>query len=55
VFSVLFVAAVFWPVLYGGGFVKQNKMLVGTWAISCLTMSTFTLLPALKIEDVNLM
>lgn len=54
VFSVLFVAAAFWPAIYGTGFLGANKALMGTWVVSCLTMSTFTLLPALKVEDVTL-
>lgn len=35
-------------------FVKHNWILVGTWALSCASMSIFTLLPAIKIEDANL-
>jgi len=55
VFSVIWVAAAFWPAFYGMGFLKANKELVGTWIIACLAMSSFTLLPAMKIEDLNLM
>lgn len=54
-FSVLFAAAAFWPVFYGTGFLGANKALVVTWVVSCLTMSSFTLLPAMKVEDMNLM
>jgi len=55
VFSVLFVAAAFWPAFYGTGFLRANKELVGTWVVACIAMSSFTLLPAMKVEDVNLM
>lgn len=54
VFSVLFVVAAFWPAFYGMEFVKANKGLAGTWAISCAAMSSFTLLPAMKVEDLTL-
>ncbi|KAI9824030.1 MAG: Glycosyl phosphatidyl inositol anchor synthesis [Thelocarpon impressellum] len=53
VFSVCYVLAAFWPAFYGTEFLRRNKALVGTWASSCLIMSTFTLLPVVKVEDVN--
>jgi phosphatidylinositol glycan class N len=55
VFSVLWGAAIFWPTIYGIKFVQDNKSLFATWVVSCAAMSSFTLLPAMKIEDVNLM
>jgi len=51
----LFVAAAAWPVFYGKSFLQENKLLVATWIPACLVMSTFTLLPAIKVEDVTLM
>jgi phosphatidylinositol glycan class N len=36
-------------------FLQANKELAGTWVVSCLAMSSFTLLPAMKVEDVTLM
>ena len=33
----------------------HNSILVGTWAVACSSMSIFTLLPAIKTEDVNMM
>lgn len=30
-------------------------MLVVTWAVACAMMSSFTLLPVVKVEDVSLM
>jgi len=55
VFSVLWLAAAFWPAFYGTNFLQNNKELVGTWFVACLAMSSFTLLPAMKVEDVTLM
>ncbi|KAM0177996.1 hypothetical protein ACHAPF_003966 [Botrytis cinerea] len=54
IFSALFIGATFWPAFYGLGFLKENKALALTWTVSCLGMSTFTLLPAMKIEDIDL-
>ncbi|KAM3077141.1 Glycosyl phosphatidyl inositol anchor synthesis [Clarireedia jacksonii] len=54
IFSVLYVGATFWPAFYGLGFLQKNKALTATWAVSCMTMSTFTLLPAMKVEDIDL-
>lgn len=33
----------------------HNKILVGTWAAACSSMSIFTLLPAIKTENINMM
>ncbi|EPQ64288.1 Bgt-1735 [Blumeria graminis f. sp. tritici] len=54
VFSFLYLCAAFWPTSYGLNFIIDNKEVVATWVISCLMMSTFTLFPAIKVEDVNL-
>ncbi|KAI9844830.1 MAG: Glycosyl phosphatidyl inositol anchor synthesis [Sclerophora amabilis] len=54
VFSACFVFASVWPAFYGRGFFDQNKLLVISWAMACFVMSTFTLLPVVKVEDVNL-
>ncbi|MCJ1284548.1 Glycosyl phosphatidyl inositol anchor synthesis [Xylographa opegraphella] len=53
VFTVCFIAAVFWPFFYGQRFVKENKALVIIWDITCILMNLFTLLPVLKVEDTN--
>ncbi|KAH8783628.1 GPI ethanolamine phosphate transferase-like protein [Hyaloscypha finlandica] len=54
VFSILWAAAASWPAFYGMAFLQANKELAGTWVVSCLAMSSFTLLPAMKVEDVTL-
>ena len=33
----------------------HNKILVGTWAVACSSMSAFTLLPAIKTENITMM
>jgi GPI ethanolamine phosphate transferase 1 len=55
VLTVLFVLGAFWPLASGLGFVQEHIALSATWFVSCLVMSTFTLLPALKVESVPLM
>jgi len=44
-----------WPLVYGGEFIMKRKVLVATWAVACLSMSIFTLLPAVKVENVDMM
>ncbi|KAK4230054.1 Phosphatidylinositolglycan class N-domain-containing protein [Podospora fimiseda] len=54
VITVIFIIGAFWPLTNGFSFLQQHAGLSTTWFFSCLTMSTFTLLPAMKAEDVNL-
>ncbi|USW54761.1 Putative sulfatase, GPI ethanolamine phosphate transferase 1 [Septoria linicola] len=54
IYTILYLAAIAWPAFYGIDFVKANSLLCATWAIACASMSIFTLLPAIKIEDSNL-
>ncbi|KAF2835205.1 PigN-domain-containing protein [Patellaria atrata CBS 101060] len=54
IYTVCYFLAITWPAFYGLDFIKQNRFLVGTWACSCALMSVFTLLPANKVEDINL-
>ncbi|QUC16716.1 uncharacterized protein UV8b_00957 [Ustilaginoidea virens] len=51
--GVFFLAAT-WPATYGISFLKRHTLLSLVWVISCLVMSTFTLLPAMKVENVPL-
>ncbi|KAH8690876.1 putative GPI-anchor [Talaromyces proteolyticus] len=51
IYTVCFVIAAFWPLFSGIGFLSQHRLLSGTWAVGCLLMSTFTLLPAMKVES----
>ncbi|KAK7752069.1 Glycosyl phosphatidyl inositol anchor synthesis [Diatrype stigma] len=54
VFTVLFIIAGFFPVASGVSFLQKHAVLVATWLASCLLMSTFTLLPANKTENIPL-
>ncbi|EXJ80965.1 GPI ethanolamine phosphate transferase 1 [Capronia epimyces CBS 606.96] len=53
VFTVCYVLGAFSPLFYGLELVGTNKMLVLAWAAGCLVLSTFTLLPVVKVEDAN--
>ena len=53
IFSGLYVLAAIWPFIYGATFVKAHLTLIATWVLSCIAMSSFTLLPVVKVEDVN--
>lgn len=46
--------AIAWPAFYGKQFMQENKILITTWGVSCLSMSAFTSLQVVKIEDVTL-
>lgn len=50
----IFLVLAAWPATYGASFVQSQALLSMTWAASCLVMSTFTLLPAMKMESVEL-
>ncbi|OLN95605.1 GPI ethanolamine phosphate transferase 1-like protein 1 [Colletotrichum chlorophyti] len=54
VLTIIYVLGAFWPAAYGLKFLQANKLLSTTWLFSCLVMSVFTLLPAMKVEDVPL-
>lgn len=44
-----------WPFFYGSKFISENRLLIFTWIAACLAMSTFTLLPVVKVEDITQM
>ena len=54
IYTACYVLAASWPVFQGLDFVGKNWLLCGTWAVGCSAMSVFTLLPANKIENDNL-
>ncbi|KAF2718595.1 PigN-domain-containing protein [Polychaeton citri CBS 116435] len=54
VYTISYLLAATWPLFYGLHFVRQNLALCATWAASAGAMSVFTLLPANKIENANL-
>jgi GPI ethanolamine phosphate transferase 1 len=54
VYTICYILFAAWPLYYGTDFVSKNWILCSTWALSCTSMSIFTLLPANKVEDANL-
>ncbi|KAL5614441.1 hypothetical protein BROUX41_004546 [Berkeleyomyces rouxiae] len=54
VLTVLFLVASVWPLSLGWKFIKEHIGLLLTWLFSCVVMSTFTLLPAMKKENLSL-
>lgn len=54
IFTALFIVASLFPVALGTSFLQKHLILSATWFTSCLLMSTFTLLPANKVEDIQL-
>ncbi|KAF2275653.1 PigN-domain-containing protein [Westerdykella ornata] len=54
IFTICYLLATTWPAFYGKDFMQNNVVLVATWVLSCVLMSVFTLLPANKVEDLNL-
>ena len=55
IYTVCYLLGAAWPAFYGYDFVQKNWILCATWALGCASMSLFTLLPAIKVEDPNLM
>ncbi|EXJ90509.1 phosphatidylinositol glycan, class N [Capronia coronata CBS 617.96] len=53
IFTVCYVLGAFYPVFHGADFVKKHLFLVLAWASGCLVLSTFTLLPVIKVEDAD--
>jgi phosphatidylinositol glycan class N len=55
IFTVCFALGAFWPVVHGFGFIRSHALLSVTWALGCGLMSTFTLLPVIKMENIDTM
>lgn len=54
VLTVLYLVGALWPLASGLSFIRENVVLSLVWAVSCVSMSIFTLLPAMKTENVTL-
>lgn len=54
IFTMLFILGAFWPLTYGISFLRKHFALFSFWFVSCLSMSSFTLLPANKSENIGL-
>lgn len=55
IFTVCFALGALWPVFHGFGFIRSHAFLTGTWALGCGLMSVFTLLPVIKVENIDTM
>lgn len=55
ILTAIFIIGAVWPAMYGISFLQKHMILAATWFTSCLIMSTFTLLNAIKAENVGLM
>ncbi|KAF2455152.1 GPI ethanolamine phosphate transferas-like protein [Lineolata rhizophorae] len=53
IYTACYLAGAAWPILYGVLFVKSNPVLVATWMVCCVLMSSFTLLPVVKVESIT--
>ncbi|KAL8951079.1 MAG: hypothetical protein Q9222_002919 [Ikaeria aurantiellina] len=53
VYTFCFIIAAFWPAIYGRKFISNNRILIATWFVACQSMSLFTILPVIKIENIN--
>ncbi|KAJ6083846.1 hypothetical protein N7467_007981 [Penicillium canescens] len=53
IFTVCFALGALWPVVHGFGFIRSHALLSVTWALGCGLMSTFTLLPVIKMENID--
>ncbi|KAI1377548.1 GPI ethanolamine phosphate transferase 1 [Hypoxylon crocopeplum] len=54
ILTVLFIVGSVYPLTMGVSFLQKHAVLCATWFISCLLMSVFTLLPAMKVESIPL-
>lgn len=54
VLTGVFVLLAAWPLSYGSTFWRSHRTSSTIWAALCFVMSIFTLLPAMKVENVNL-
>ncbi|RAH42102.1 GPI ethanolamine phosphate transferase 1 [Aspergillus brunneoviolaceus CBS 621.78] len=54
IYTLIYILALFWPAIYGVEFIRANRLICLVWAVQCGSMSIFTLLPAMKTEDITL-
>ncbi len=55
VYSLCYVLMGLWPLSHGFNFIRSNSGLLATWTAACFSMASFTFLPVVKVESVNLM
>ncbi|KAK5699743.1 Glycosyl phosphatidyl inositol anchor synthesis [Elasticomyces elasticus] len=54
IYTICYLLATAWPAFYGMQFLRENIILCATWALGCVSMSIFTLLPAIKTESTTM-
>ncbi|KAK1061663.1 Glycosyl phosphatidyl inositol anchor synthesis [Friedmanniomyces endolithicus] len=54
IYTVCYFLATAWPAFYGTDFLRENALLCATWALGCISMGVFTLLPAIKVESATM-
>ncbi|KAK5760840.1 Glycosyl phosphatidyl inositol anchor synthesis [Elasticomyces elasticus] len=54
IYTICYLLATAWPAFYGMQFLLENIILCATWALGCVSMSIFTLLPAIKTESTTM-
>ncbi|KAK5708710.1 Glycosyl phosphatidyl inositol anchor synthesis [Elasticomyces elasticus] len=54
IYTICYLLVTAWPAFYGMGFLRKNIILCATWALGCVSMSIFTLLPAIKTESTTM-
>lgn len=55
IFTVCFALGALWPVIHGFSFIRSHPLLSATWSLGCGLMSSFTLLPVIKVENLDTM
>lgn len=55
IYTICYAIAIAWPAFYGTKFLRQNWIIAGTWAVASFSMSIFTILPVVKVENLTLM
>ncbi|KAK9454267.1 Phosphatidylinositolglycan class N-domain-containing protein [Dipodascopsis uninucleata] len=53
VFSIIYGLISIWPLIQSYSVCAKNPLLVASWFLSCWIMSSFTLLPVVKVESIT--
>lgn len=53
IYTICYIIGAFWPLSYGMDFLQSNLDIVLPWTAGCIALSTFTLLPVIKIENAD--